>query len=984
MFNKRTVRATALALALAVPFFLSAKEKKKNFNLSAFGAYQSLPANTQAKDKTTNQVAALFPGWITVADKLSGHFTDIYGAPIPADGHTLEEKANSIISQKLGDLGVNASQWKKIKAYDAPKASYVNYKQVINNHDVVFATMNFRFTKAGDLARIQMKNYGQPNAGTTPTISKEAAKKAAVSDINEITVTSAIIDGNWSWFPIPQAGGYVLHPAWHFTVKATAKGSVPLVLTGYVDATNGTLLYRTNDVKETAFDVTVKGMVYKNGTLNPATLEPLANLSVYDYSSFLTTDTAGHCSNLFSILPLNAEISLQGAWSTVIDDPTGNTPFAIDYVTLGGSTFTYPAYAPASDRHVNAYYHVNRVHDFMKGYFPSFYDMDFSLPTNVDISSGTCNAYYNGTSINFFAADATCNSFAEIGDIIYHEYGHAISDHFYMNYSGGSSLYNGALNEACSDIWALSITRNPVLGENSFTGYGGFIRRYDRMPHVYPIDWTPGMYADPHYNGEIIAGCWWDVGVNIGSVATMTKLFTDVYYDVPDGPDGTEGTIYQSILVDALMADDNDGDLTNGTPHYSQILAAFVKHGIYLEGESSIMHNEIDSAASNTAIPVSLSLLIDNPVYVHDVTVSYRANGTGSWLSLPLTASGITYTGNIPAQPMGTTVEYFFTIHDALGKPNAYFPIACNPALAAEQANIPYQFGVGMVTRTNVNFQTTPTGWSIGNNPGDDATDGIWKVAIPVASPYAMPPYNINCFPPHDHTTGTTTGKCLVAGWGAGPSGGSVVSDGTTTVLTPSFDISTFNNPVIEYYRWFSNEEQDNVKNDPWIVQIRNTAGTTWQTVERTYQGELNWRRRIFPVSAFLPASTTSIQLKFSASDSVLATWNDNGQSVTTANVDDFFILDKGVSAGVENITPLRAEINPNPADNVLNVTLQENNNTGSINLYDMSGKSLTTIRIEQGNNKYAINTQDIAAGLYNVVIQTGKSIQCSKVVVAH
>ena len=144
---------------------------------------------------------------------------------------------------------------------------------------------------------------------------------------------------------------------------------------------------------------------------------------------------------------------------------------------------------------------------------------------------------------------------------------------FTSDITGGTSINDGALNEACSDVWAMSISRNPVLGANAFVGYGGFIRRYDMTPQVYPIDLETNLsLADVHKNGQIIAGTWWDVGINLGSVDSMTKLFTDVYYDVPDGANGTEGKIYQGILIDALTADDNDGNLLDGTPHYSRSL----------------------------------------------------------------------------------------------------------------------------------------------------------------------------------------------------------------------------------------------------------------------------------------------------------------------------------------------------------------------------------------------------------------------------
>lgn len=77
-------------------------------------------------------------------------------------------------------------------------------------------------------------------------------------------------------------------------------------------------------------------------------------------------------------------------------------------------------------------------------YGTSFTGMDYSLVTNVDVT-GTCNAFYTGaggSSINFFPAGGGCVSFAEIRDVVYHEYGHAIVSKMYP---GG--MKNGGLND---------------------------------------------------------------------------------------------------------------------------------------------------------------------------------------------------------------------------------------------------------------------------------------------------------------------------------------------------------------------------------------------------------------------------------------------------------------------------------------------------------------------------------------------------------
>ena len=976
-FTSTIGRLSALAIC-ALPLFATAKENK-NYNVTAFAHYKDMPVNQAASSQTRSKVSAQFPGWMLSTDKLSGAFTDINGKPVAAAGLTTQEKANNVLRILLPKLGVTPADWVQTKAFSSPKADFVQYKRQVAGHDVVFAMMSMRFTKSGALAEVKMKDYGTSD-GKSIDVSAEDATEIATKDIAGLAVTQATVDANWAWFPIPHAGGYTLHQAWHFTVKGRIKVATPMILDGYVDATDGTLLYRTNDVHETGFDVTVKGSVYVDGTLHPATMQPLPDLQINTLAGSVFTDTAGVASDATMILPVISSVPLMGRWSTVIDSISGLTPEFGDTVSVLGTTFPYPTLAPSSDRHVNAYYHVNRVHNLMKNYYPTFTGMDFSLPTNVDLTSGTCNAFYDGTSINFYKASAQCYSFAEIGSIIYHEYGHGINDHFYVLHSATGSMMNGALNEGYADVWAMCVTANPIIGENSFTGYGGFIRRYDKLPHVYPLDYqSGGFFVDPHYNGEIIAGTWWDVGVNLGGAAAMTALYTEAMYSTADGADGTEGEVYHQVLIDALMADDNDADLSNGTPHYNEIIKAFARHGIYLEGETTFNHIETNNMAANTAVVLQATIFPTDASYLSTVKLKYRLNGTGTWNTVAGTLSGGNYSATIPGQSVGTTVEYYFIMYDALGVENGYFPITCNPNNGAWETTLPYQYGVGLPVITSNHFETSDGTWHIANNPGDNATAGKWSLGAPTAALF------VSSFPSADHTNPSGT-KCLRAGNGGGAGFGAAVADGVTTVLSPIFDLSSYTNPTIEYFRWFSNEQgQDNYKNDPWIVQVRDGSNTSspWINVEFTYQSELEWRRRIFRVKQYLPTAT-QVQVRFAISDSIITNYNGNGQSLTTADLDDFSLRDNGDVAGVKDVVRLHATVEPNPANNMLNVHLTNAQSDGRVALYDASGRIIKQTTIAAGATISSLSTSDVAPGVYFVLVQTNEGIETKKVLVAH
>jgi hypothetical protein len=964
---KSKLIAFGLAIA-ALPAF--AQEGTTNYGKSVFSQFHSIPANTR-KDASSliQKVQQHFPGMDVTIDKLSGNFTDIFGIAMPIPGATNQDKAAYCFSNYLSDFGVNGGEWEIVGESASPKASFIRYTQKINGHPVVFSKLNFKFANDGKLIRLQMKNYGTPSTGLTPAMSAEDARIAAVNDVSGVAISESSVEQDWYWFPVPAQNGYDLRPAYAFDIKGQGK-DIPVELKGYVDAVSGAVLYRFNTVKETVTQ-TVKGSVYKQNPTLPATLEPLANLKVTIGGSDYYTDTAGLLNDATLVTPITATMKLEGRWSTVNAIASGGvTPNFQNIISTNGLVYTFPTTAPSDDRHVNAYYHVNRVHEFMKSFYPTFTYMDFPLPTNVDVS-GSCNAFYNGSSINFYEAGGGCNSFANCGDIIYHEYGHGISDNFY-SWQGAGTIFNGALNEGNSDIWGISITHDPVLGKGS-TPFGGIIRRYDLLPKVYPQN----IIGEVHNDGEIIAGAWWDVAVNINSVDTMSMLFTDTYYDTPDGPDGTEGDVYHQVLISALQSDDNDNNLSNGTPHFSQIINAFARHGIYLLSDAALTHTEIANPSANTAITINASLTLSTPAFFQSLMLQYRQRG-GQWDTVAMTnTSGNNYTAQIPAQTEGTIMDYYFAVYDNTGALNATFPVNYKPSVSLALVTIPYQFGVGLDAKTAIDFESSLSGWTIGNAPGDNAFAGIWIQAKPVGSYISSAQGMIPVQPNIDHTLGAT-GKCLVTGNAVNTSsslGMADVDNGKTSVITPVFDLTGFTEPIIEYWRWYSNNAGSNPGEDYWAVYIKDSAATPWiLSVDYTRQTDNQWRRRIFKTKDFLPSSE-KIALKFQAQDL--------GQgSVVEAAVDDIVIYDKAVINGVNDVNALKASIYPNPANEAIQIRLSKAA-TGVVLISDMTGRQV--LRSDFVNSSFhSINTSNIAPGSYLVTVRTGKLLQLHKIVIAH
>src|SRR5262249_34886835 len=90
----------------------------------------------------------------------------------------------------------------------------------------------------------------------------------------------------------------------------------------------------------------------------------------------------------------------------------------------------------------------------------------------------------------------------------------------------------------------------------------------------------PACNGEVHCVGNAISGSCWDLRRNLiaalGDSATAISLADSLFHF--SGYGGAPW--HDDWLLDLLVVGDNDGNLSNGTPHYGQIKPAFAGHGI--------------------------------------------------------------------------------------------------------------------------------------------------------------------------------------------------------------------------------------------------------------------------------------------------------------------------------------------------------------------------------------------------------------------
>ena len=215
---------------------------------------------------------------------------------------------------------------------------------------------------------------------------------------------------------------------------------------------------------------------------------------------------------------------------------------------------------------VNAYLHANVVRDFALSFAPAFPTIatQTSFPVKTGVS-GTCNAFYDYSSINFYNAGGGCSNTA-FSVIVHHEYGH------HMVAVAGSG--QGQYGEGMGDVMGVLITGDNQLARGFYSDdCTNGIRNADNNKQ-YPC--SGGI----HDCGQLISGCVWDILASMEAAYPLTGHDIVSSLAVNSIMLHSGDSIDPTITTDWLVLDDDDGDVTNGTPHSTELLAGFAMHNM--------------------------------------------------------------------------------------------------------------------------------------------------------------------------------------------------------------------------------------------------------------------------------------------------------------------------------------------------------------------------------------------------------------------
>ncbi len=829
-----------------------------------------------------------------------------WGSGLPIEGFSsvhrdnLSDAASTFVKDHAEILNLRPEELRLVHADMVNGRGYVTYVQNYRGIDVLHSQTDLRVFPNGRVFLFGTDFLPNIDVNIVPTFSAAQGRQYALAGLSTPPDPSSVTGGELYILPLryPDHVDYAL--VYRFVVR---EGQAEWDT--YVDAHTGKIHWRRNLVLHfrAAESPSPTGMTVTGRVVSTVHLMSYTQAPVEVPVPFATVNVAGQevvtdAEGRFSVTigdGVNPQVVARMAGAYVMvrraDSSTVIRPGRQSLTAVQGQELVIrwnDDNSHIAERMVQ--YHVTKVRSFVRTLDPQstkLDPLDKQVVVNVNLNQ-ECNAFWSpaNKTLNFFLESATCGNTGTIADVIYHEFGHAVNTYLY-NAVSGSDLRNGTIGEATSDILANLLIDDPRIGVGFMkSGPNDGIIRNSLNDRRYPQN----VVNEIHDDGMILTGAVWKVRQAIG-IETTARLTHFLKYGTPDG--ATIEEAFADYFIEMLVADDDDGNLANGTPHSAAIIDAFNKHGI--PGCAiKFSHLQVaDQPGITDPYPIVGSTYITgnfaNRLYVDKVRVHYSIDNWNTQSSFETSYNATTrnFTGSFPPQPAGSIVRYYLEGTDNFGSA-ARFP-ATAPVTW-------YHFLVGYTTAYLYDGESAD-GWK----RSGDATTGQWVRSKPVGTwntALGSPPSVPYVQPNEDHTPGVGKDLCWVTGnaaVGAGL-GDNDVDEGSTILTTKMLDLSTLSDPVLRYYRWYSNDQGATPGTDTWVVNISSDGGLTWVPLESTKQSALEWVPRLYRLRDFIQLSN-QVVVQFFATD-------DEPGSLVEAAVDDFEILDinKALDAG-ENQT---------------------------------------------------------------------------------
>lgn len=827
------VSATVLLLASAV--FAAGTNKqgiKANVpgtKLGAIGTTNSSTTSTNPQDTETIQArfARLFPGGGLL--DIQGSLRRVYGTTF-STGDSPSNSVDKFMRQWSMLWKVPYSQLEKVGPFD-DGAHTLPLVADDDGENTKFTAAYFRQQASGipvfraygwGLVRNE-DNFPMVLAGATLRNIGDIETRIAGQDLDSSSINVGLaanqVLGQFSEAPDITSPRYVIWAGIDEDVRASQLAVEFKITSGegtenyqkvlfVTDAATGDVLYRESMIYHGSVNVKVLEYVTNDFKADTCGVEAtrsmpyakvvIAGVTYYtDVNGSLTYPYTGTAS--VTIAP-----TMAGKHFTIT--PGSGTLNTVPSQTVAdGATATFVFNSGAANGAIttaqtNVYEMANKTRDMILVASPSYPSIAtqtaFTCRPNL---GGTCNAYYDGSSINFYVAGGGCGN-TGFGDVVCHEFGH----HAVSKAGSGQGQYG----EGQSDVIGVMITDSPVLGYGFQTCSTGIRTALNNC--TYSATGCSSCGSAIHSCGQLISGCVWDLRNSfIGTYPSdyRTRLAKLCVNSMP--LHAGSSTIENDIPLDYLTLNDNDANLGNGTPDYYAIANAFNAHGLTVPVlnllDISLPNGAPTNVSPNGSTVVNVNIApLSGTMVAGSGKLFYKDISASTYSSVSLASTGTnTFTATFPTLQCNANIQYYFqataTGGTAVTNPQSgtAAPFTAKAALSSAVL-ISDAFDVGVSTFT-------------AGAAGDNATTGTWIQSLG---------YGAACY-------GSTTGYSGTKAWITAANGCVDVDGGKVSLLSPIVDASSGDTVEISFSYYLSYGTATPT-DDPLELFVSNNGGASW------------------------------------------------------------------------------------------------------------------------------------------------------------
>ena len=536
----------------------------------------------------------------------------------------------------------------------------LSFRQQIGGVPVEGARFDFHLSQ-GNMVAFGATRWSEVRTSPVPSLSREEARTRLNAYVG-IGPDSPYLDldaGALLLIPVnpdlsganrwsgPAGQGYGHRLVWRFAFQDPATDPIWV---GEVDAHSGAIFSFYNDTRYERIKGYVSPVSDDGDCANDGCLVPDYPMPFTDYSinggADLTTGESGlyECATLGDTIQTN----LDGPYIWINDQcgPVSASVTCDGELDLGVSDGINCNVAPGqsagnTDAARSSFYNIGRVIQKAQFWMPSNTWIRSPLEIRTNVNS-TCNATWSGR-LNMYRAGNGCGNTGQLQGVVVHEWGHG------MDQNDGGGYDNPS--EGYADVVAVFENRESCVGRGfrpaqQCSGYGDtclnctgirdmdWDARQDHTPATpsgFNTTYCPGgggpCGSEVHCAAYVPGESMFDLATRdlpaMGLDAdTAWQLAERLFYQ---SRPGSGGNAFNCTLPDSdscgttswyhqlRVQDDDDGDLSNGTPHAAAIFAAFDRHDIAC-GSAVDAENQNSGSCPSLAAPVVTTRSLTNTV----------------------------------------------------------------------------------------------------------------------------------------------------------------------------------------------------------------------------------------------------------------------------------------------------------------------------------------------------------------------------------